>query len=115
MSTSRFNLKINQGSTFYQPFIWEAGGAPVDLTDWKGRMQIRPDPTSSTIHADLTTENGGLIMKPLEGGFAMYMTAEQTAELEFDDAEYDLELISTNGTVIRRLEGIVRLSLEVTR
>lgn len=115
MAAAKYKLKIEQGATLRQPFIWLAGGAPVNLTGWTGRMQIRQDVTSSIALATLSTANGGIVIDGPSGKFSMYMTAAQTAALSFDTAVYDLELVAVNGDVIRIIQGDVVLSPEVTR
>ena len=115
MPAAKYKLKIEQGSTLRQPFIWKAGGVPVNLTGWTGRMQIRPDVASSTVYATLTTANGGIVIDGASGTFSLYMAAPQTAALSFDTAVYDIELIALNGDVIRIIQGEVVVSPEVTR
>lgn len=115
MPAAKYKLKIEQGATLRQPFEWKAGGVPVNLTGWTGRMQIRPDVASSSVYATLTTANGGISINGPAGTFSIYMTASQTAALSFDTAVYDLELIAVNGDVIRIIQGDVIVSPEVTR
>lgn len=114
MPAAKYKIKIEQGATYRKQFTWKAGGVPVDLTGYTGRMQIRPDVTSSTIIADLTTENDGITIEA-NGVFNVFISATDTANLNFDTAVYDLELIAPSGDVQRMLEGDVSLSLEVTR
>lgn len=116
MAAAKYKLKLEQGVTLRQPFTWRAAGVPVDLTGYAARMQIRPEIGSSAVLAELTTDNGGiLITDPVSGTFVLYLDDAATAELEFDEAMYDVELIAPNGDVIRVLQGVVTLSPEVTR
>lgn len=115
MKTGKCNLRINQGATFAKKFVWSVGGVPADLTGWAARMQIRLEHDSKESLANLTTENDGITIEPLEGRFDLFLSAEQTAELNFDEAVYDIELVSPTGYVGRIIEGKVKLSPEVTR
>lgn len=114
MSTTKSNLKIKQGATYRKKYVWSAGGVPVDMTGWKGRMQIRRETKSKTYITELTTENGGIRLTA-NGEIDLYISDEDTAMFVFEEAVYDLELVQPDGDVIRRLEGSVRLSDEVTR
>ena len=78
-------------------------------------MQIRPEIDSGEVIADLTTENGGLVIYGIEGKVSIHITSSQTEAFSFEDAVYDIELVALNGDVDRFLEGSVRLSPEVTR
>lgn len=115
METARHNLRVNQGATFREPFEWRAASVPVNLTGWQARMQIRPDHDSKTVISELTTENGGITIRPVSGGFDLYISAEETAQFNFEEAVYDIELVDEAGDVTRIVEGRVRLSPEVTR
>jgi len=115
MSTGKHNFTIKQGSTFRKPLQWIAGGSPVDMTGWSARMQIRPEVDSEIVIVELTTENGGITIEPLEGKITLYISAESTAALSFEEAVYDIELEAPDGFVTRIVEGKVKLSPEVTR
>ena len=112
---ARLRLDINQGETFRKPFVWKSGGVPVNLTGYTARMQIRSDVDSPTIITSLTTENGGITVGNTDGAFALYISAADTALLNFDQGVYDVELVSASGDVRRIIQGDVYLSPEVTR
>lgn len=115
MSTGKCNIKITQGATFRKTFVWNARGAPVDLTGWKARMQIRESHESKTVLAELTTENGMIIVTAADGKFQLDIPADMTSVLSFEDAVFDIELEAPDGFVKRIVEGKVALSPEVTR
>ena len=115
MSTGKCNFTIKQGSTFRKPFQWIAGGSPVDMTGWTARMQIRPEVDSEIVIAELTTENGGITIEPLEGKINLYLSDVETSTFSFEDAVYDIELVDQSGNVYRDIEGKIKLSPEVTR
>ena len=117
MSAGRFDLIIEQGATYSQTFTYEtAAGLPINLTAYTAAMQIRETAESDVVLAtsggstpSITLTLGGAL-----GTIVVAMTAAKTALLSFDTAVYDLEL-TTGTTVIRLLEGEVKLSKEVTR
>ena len=89
-------------------------------------MQIRPTVESETIFlsllSDLQPDGTGLNLSgsngttPLQSGsLGIYISAYSSSLLEFDQARYDLELVSGGSEVTRLLEGYVQLSKNVTR
>ena len=124
----------------------DSNGDPIDLTTYDhARMMIKSsksttDPiiylSSSTngfshgkindINGDLTglslrgsglNQNHDDLAKPFtSGSIGVYISAESSSELSFDQAFYDLELVSgsISPVVFRILEGKIKLSKEVT-
>lgn len=115
MNATKINLKIKQGSTFREAFNWLAAGAPVNLTGWSARMQIRTEHDSPVVIHELTSESGGITIRPLSGGFDLFISSNDTERFNFEDAVYDIELVDGHGEATRIVEGRVRLSPEVTR
>jgi hypothetical protein len=72
---------------------------------------------SSSLESDGTGINlsGSNGETPLQSGsLAIYISADSTEDLNFNEAYYDLEMV--NGSVVTRLlEGKVKLSKNVTR
>ncbi len=66
--------------------------------------------------AELTTENGGILMpEPETGTFYLYMDDMEMAALSFESGVYDIEFVAPNGDVTRLMKGNVSLDREVTR
>ena len=61
---TQVELVIEQGATFRRTFTWLTGtpSAPVNLTGYSARMQIRKTTASSTAYATLTSANGGIVL-----------------------------------------------------
>lgn len=126
MSAGKYSFTIEQGSTFSLQLEYkDNSGSPIDLTNYGGRMQIRPTLPSSTVYLSLSSSlqsdgtginfSGSLgILPPTSGAIGLYISATSSSLLDFDEAVYDLEIYS-GSTVTRLLEGKVRLSKEVTR
>ena len=126
MAAGRYSFVIEQGSTLNLELQYkDASGTPIDLTDYGGRMQIRPSVASSTVYITLSSslepDGTGLNFSgsngqtpPSSGSIGVYISAASSSLLNFDMAVYDLELYS-GSYVTRILEGQVKLSKEVTR
>lgn len=115
---AELDLEIFQGATFRKKLRWTTGDppTPVILTDWKIRMQIRPKIKDDNVIIELTSDNGRILLTdPKEGEFELLITAEDSANLSFISAVYDLELENLDGEVVRLLKGMVSLDPEVTR
>jgi hypothetical protein len=106
LDTSRFGTYVSGGELLYR--------APIDLTAMTARMHIRLAIDDAAAIVTLTTENGGLTLGGTAGTITVYISATDTAALDFTNAVYDIEIISA-GVVTRVLEGSVAFSQEVTR
>ena len=129
MAAGRYLLTIEQGATTDLLLEYkDSNGNPVDLTGHAARMQIRPSVDSSTIYLSLTQVTGsdgtGLNLAPMSGSvtlpqtsgsIGLFISAASSSALNFTEGVYDIELNSPGGIVTRLLEGIVKLSKEVTR
>lgn len=115
--SKKVNLAIEQGATFRKPVWWKAGNplAPVDLTGWTARAQFRAEIDSTVVLLELTTENGGITITPLEGKVEFYLSAIETADIDWETAVYDLELVQSPEEVKRLCSGSITVSKEVTR
>jgi hypothetical protein len=108
-----YNFTIEQGTTFYKVMTLSASSAPVNLTGYQARMQIRPEIESGEVLAELTTGNG-LITLSSAGQITWTIPAATTEGITVDGF-YDMELIEPGGAIKRLLKGRVRLDREVTR
>lgn len=116
MSAAKYNFEIEQGATFTKPLVWKSStGAVVDLTGYTARMQIRETVGSTEILLELTTQNNRIAIVPLQGKVTLTIDASTTSQISWTKGVYDLELVSSNGTVTRLLRGNVSISKEVTR
>lgn len=124
-STAKVNLCIGQGETFRKNFIWKTGepAQAVDLTGWQARMQIRESIDADDVIISLHTEPQQLDAETLTGTITLssvgeielFIGHEETEQMDFDSAVYDLEVISPSNDVRRLIAGKVTLSREVTR
>ena len=127
MSAGTLDITIEQGATWELALKWclydadnapTYEGAPIDLTDYTARAQIRKKKRSEDTELVMSTENGMIVLGGALGLIQIHVTAEDTAALDFSTGVWDLEMVNTVGTeeVVRRLvEGTVTLSKEVTK
>ena len=125
-----YNITIEQGSTFGRLISVEQPDLVTDptgqtfvnysLVAHTARMQIRRTVDSATSMISLTTENGRITINPNISGntknneISLLITAADTATLTTSGV-YDLEIISSSGTVSKVVRGDVTLIPEVTR
>lgn len=122
VAPSDVEITIYQGATFRHSFTWKSGpteatALPVDLTGAVARAQIRETYASATAIANLTTENGGVILGGSAGTVTLYLSATATAAFPTPakPVRWDLEIVWPDGDVVRLLEGQAMISPEVTR
>lgn len=114
MSAGQHNFIIEQGTTFNPVLTWkDSSGTPIDLSGYTARMQLREYLESSTVVAELSTENGGIALGGVAGTITLFISATNTANLT-ESGVYDLEMVQ-GAVVTRLLEGAFILSKEVTR
>jgi hypothetical protein len=126
MAAGRYSFVIEQGATTNFQVNWtDESGSAIDLSGYHARMQIRPTVESNTIYLSLSSSlesdgtginlSGSNFETPLQSGsLAIYISADSSSLLDFNEAYYDLEMVKQN-TVTRLLEGKVKLSKNVTR
>ena len=112
---SKYNIKIDKGSTFNLSLTWkDESGALVDLTGYTARMHIRDKVSSASTLLELTTENSGISLGGVAGTINIIITASASTSATWTSGVYDLELVS--GSYVKRmLQGNVTLDPEVTR
>lgn len=124
MAAGNYSFTIEQGTTFTRVFKYkDENGAPVDLTGYDVRMQIRSS-FDSAVLASLTSGSGDFVVSvPPDAAdgvtdknqIKLTISATNTAAYTFDQALYDIELESETGVVTRLLQGKIKLSREVTK
>jgi hypothetical protein len=86
---------------------------PVDLSGYTARMKVR-DRVGGTELLLLTTENARIALDNALKTITLTLAANDTDDIAFDSAVYDLELVSGTGVVTRLAEGPFLVSKEVT-
>lgn len=122
MAAGIYTILIEQGSTYTLVVKLNDGAtpvsAPIDLTGYTGRGEIKLKATDTTPLATFTVD----VTDPTEGEVTILLDAEDSEAIpttgtnytEILEAWYDIELV--NGTeVIRLLNGACNISPEVTK
>lgn len=118
MQPGHIDLEVYKGSTFTKVIQWKTGepAVAVNLTGCTARMQIRKSVNDTVILDTLTTENSRLqIHDAINGKFKIMIPANISSAYTFASAVYDLEIIFTDLSVVRVIEGCLTAVPEVTR
>lgn len=111
--TSKLNIVINQGATFYWELDIKAeDGSPIiDIQNADLRGQLRTSYSSAAVAASFT-----FTWLDNNGKSTMEMAAATTAGIAAGDYVYDVELFwAGTGVVWRLFEGKARVTPEVTK
>ena len=112
MAAGKYDIVIDQGSDFAIEVQIQQNSANVNLSTHSARAQLRPTPTSSTKTADFTCS----IVTASQGRIKMSLGNSVTANISNGKYYYDLELVnSSDSSVTRLIEGVARVTPEVTR
>ena len=112
MAAGTYDIVIDQGSDFAIEVAISEDGTVTPIETHSARAQLRPSPTSSTKTADFTCT----ITNASQGKLKMSLTNSVTAGIASGKYYYDLELVNTSsGSVTRLLQGVARVTPEVTR
>lgn len=108
MSAGIHNFEIEQGSTFTKNVIYKPGGVVANLTGYEATLIAKCNIQDVNKVLDLDSDDN-IVITPLTGTITINLSAEETAELTFKEAIYELKLI--NGSFEKRvLMGSITLS-----
>ena len=112
MAAGTYDIVIDQGSDFSIQIAISEDGTAIPIATHTARAQLRPSPTSSTKTADFTCT----VIDASGGKINMQLSNSVTAAIASGKYYYDLELVNTsNSTVTSLLQGVARVTPEVTR
>lgn len=118
MARASGSLVIPQGGTLDEAFTFYPDGQLVSLASgYTAVMQIRSDTADNggTVYATLSTANSGIVLGA-NGSVRLYMSDDDTADLDFDQAKGDLEITRTSDSkVFKPVLFDVTLEREYTR
>ena len=105
------NITIDQGSDFTATVtVTNEAGTAVNLTDYTARGMMRKSPSTSTYHSFTVT-----VSTPEDGEITLVMNNSTTAAITAGRYMYDVEIVSSGGTVTRVVEGIATVTPEITK
>jgi len=116
VDVDHFNMRISTVKD-----IWDVGSGeitwinPTDITNFTARMQIREKWHSVGFIHELTTENGGITLTTEDAGIVLTIPPAITETFKFNQAVYDVEMISPSTDITRIFEGTVTIHKEVTK
>jgi len=114
--TARHDITIRQGATFIWSITLEDENEQVlSLTSATARMQARVRLGDTDTLFSLTSGAGDIAVDGTAGSVTVTIADTATDDYDFETGVYDLEVIESDGTVLRVVEGVVELSKEVTR
>jgi len=113
MLAGNYDIICEQGATFRRIIsVVNSDDSLPDYSSSTARMQARLTVESSTFIIELTTENGGISLE--DNTITLFISASDTSDLPVNSYRYDLE-IQTGTEVVRLVQGIFKVSPEVTR
>ena len=128
MAAGKYSFVIEQGATVnFEIQYKDSNNAPVNLTGYSGKLQIKDNYADSatttylTLSSSLNADGTGInfsgssnSISPVSGTIGIVISAASSSALTFDTAYYDLEI--TSGSIVTRLlQGTVKINKEVTR
>lgn len=109
-----YDINIYQGETFSLSFQYkDDNDVAVDLTGYKAQMQVREEGTRAVL-LDLTTVSG-ITITAATGTVGVSITAAQSKALQVQNAEYDLLIKSSTGTITYLMKGTFIVTPSVTQ
>lgn len=116
MAAGSYDILIEQGATFRLHILYkDSNDAPVNLTGYSARMQVRQKYSSPTALLTFTTLDGSITLGGAAGTIDITGAATVTDDVTGCCGVYDLELVSPGGVVTRLIQGNATISPEVTR
>lgn len=105
------NITIDQGSDFTATVtVTDEEGTAVNLTDYTARGMMRKSPSTSTYHSFTVT-----VSDAASGEITLVMNNTTTTAITAGRYLYDVEIVSSGGTVTRVVEGIATVTPEITK
>lgn len=111
----KHDFVCEQGATFNREITWlDSAGAPIDLTNYSARMQVRATVSAASTLISLSSPSSGIVLGGANGIITITISATATAAVAAGCYVYDLELVD-GTTVYRLLQGNFTVDAEVTR
>ncbi len=111
----KYNIVADQGATFSRNIFWkDENGAPINITDYTARMQVRERYVSTSTVLSLVSPTN-IALGGGSGSIVITASATSMAGITAGDYVYDLEMVASNGVVTRLLQGSFKVTPEVTR
>lgn len=113
MTALKYEIKLNQGETSSLIFpVLDEFGAPVNVTGWTGKAQIRSAPGIPTVLYEWSATAGNLTVAGTT--VTLRVAATDSAAWTWCSGVYDLILTDINSNVYRIAEGPVVVDPAIT-
>lgn len=115
MAALHYDITLEQGADYQLALpVLDDTGAPVTVTGWTARVQVRRRASDSSVLAEFTTAaDGGLTVAGTE--VLLTVPAATSSAWVWTAGQYQLELVDPDGVVTRLAEGRFTVSPETTR
>jgi len=105
------NLTADQGSDFISEItVEDYNGNVSNISNYTARGQVRRTYLSST-----AVDFNATVSNPTSGELTIELTSAQTSAMKAGRYVYDVEIVSSGGTVTRVVEGQFEIMPSVTR
>ena len=112
MAAGNYDIVIDQGADFALAITLSEDGSAINLSTHTVSAQLRPTPSSNTLTATFTCA----ISNAAQGKFTMKLSHALTANIAAGKYYYDTEIHnSTANTITRLVQGVARVTQNVTR
>ena len=116
MPVPQLDLAVPKGTKVVQPVLVTTNGLSVPLPNGtKAKMQIRTSRLSSVVKAELSSDNGRLVVDAATAKVTITLVSAFTATFDFERGVYDLDLIYPDNEKERIVEGKVYVFPAVTQ
>lgn len=129
MTAAVYDITIEQGATFRRLLTLKDNQVPpvaIDITGFTFRGEIKKSARTQALAAFVFTDDVGdelvPVADPADGEIYMTLSPAASAEIPVHGTSYktpsvfyyDVEMVDTNGTVFRILNGTANVSPEIT-
>ena len=112
MAAGNYDIVIDQGADFALSIALSEDGSAINLSTHTVSAQLRPTPSSNTLTATFTCN----ISDAANGVFTMKLGYATTANIAAGKYYYDTEIYnSSSNTITRLIQGVARVTQNVTR
>lgn len=111
MKAARIKLETKQYRTFKKRFRYLIDGAPVNLTGWTAKMQVRASATTSKVILEAATGGAGITLSST--GYIDIV--KEIGDAAFGTHEYDIKLIEPDGESVDFADGTFVIEAAITR
>ena len=116
MAAGKYLVQVEQGSVFTRYLTWkDSAGNPINITGYTARMFVKQTYEDTVNLFEMTTENGRISLGGVAGTINLYISANDTDDLEFGSYVYDLKMVPANtNNATRILQGEFIVAPQVT-